>query len=65
VIACRLGRRWGYSAQLGPALEMDDVKIFEHVVEKEKREREDGNSNDEFADIESAAAFWVHLSPAF
>jgi hypothetical protein len=63
--ACWLGRRWGCSAQLGPALELDDVKKSKNVVEKEKREPENDNSNDEFADIETAAAFWIHSSPTF
>jgi hypothetical protein len=59
VITCRLSGVGGCSA-LCLALETDNMEKFEHVIEKEKREPEDDDSNDEFAEIETAATFWVH-----
>jgi hypothetical protein len=42
------------------ALELDDVKPPQNVVEKEQRKSEDNNSDDEFAEIETTAAFRIH-----
>jgi hypothetical protein len=52
------------SAQLYPALEFDDVKKPENVIEKKKRKPENNNSDDEFAEIETTATFRIHESPA-
>jgi len=58
--------RWGSAVRSSClALELDDVKPPQNVVEKEQRKSEDNNSDDEFADVKPAALLRIHWSPAF